>query len=880
MPTSTSSGFRRAMMNVLLLGACVSAGVWVYHGSAEDPTAAAKLSLPNQPPLAAKGDKAAEPACDLFGDPLPAGAIARLGTVRLRHGNYLNSIWFAPDGKTLISTGRDGVRIWDAATGKLVRHFGASERLFSSDLSSDGRRVALSRLTGAGVSVEVWDVATGKLIHKLIQKGLRLYFRVHFSHDGSQLLAMTKELNRSEGSLHWRIDLWDAEAGREIRTLTHLNEHIGDMEFSADGKTLLLADFSREISIRSTADGKEVCRLRNLPAKVGSLVVSPRGDRIAFIEGLEIKRPMVSSLGSGAQMFLLDSRTGAELRRWSVKPESDSDGIMQNGWRSVAFSPDGRRLAACQKDRPIRIWDTATGEERRLLPNDQKHFSGLRFSLDGKTLAVCECGRSIRLIDAETGADRLSVPGHRGSVTGLAVSQDGGTIFTTAEERAIYRWDARSGRDLGRLIKHKGDVDGLALAADSRTLYSAGRDGTLRLWDLKTGKDRRLFDKGSFDGTHLTLSPDGKTLAVPVDAKELRLLNAATGECLHRLATKTRIIDFAFTADGSIVKALTGDCTVWRWELPSGRRLPDEAMPPDREQTPIRNPDIRYYGECIVLSLDGRLAAHGMSNRFLRIVELSTQRQVWRSAKLPGKLSTIAFAPDGRTLAWAEHSGVVHWLELATWSERQTLSGHTGAVNQIAFTADGKRLISGSGDTTALVWDLIGQGLASLTAKERDACWADLAEKDAAKAYRAVCRLIAAPADALALLHPRLKPDESVDEKRIDQLIADLDADAFVRREKATEELHKLGELAEPACHKALAAQPTLETRRRLKCLLDDITQHQWHLTPESLRQVRAIEVLERIGTPEARALLETLARGAPGARLTREVRAAVQRLR
>src|SRR6185437_9796540 len=117
---------------------------------------------------------------------LPAGAIARLGTVRLRHGDYISqSIRFAPDGKSLISMGNDGVRVWDAATGKPVRHFGAGVTPRSIDLSTDGRRVALSRqYAGGGGPVEVWDVATGKLLHKLTPKGGdRHYSHVCFSPD-------------------------------------------------------------------------------------------------------------------------------------------------------------------------------------------------------------------------------------------------------------------------------------------------------------------------------------------------------------------------------------------------------------------------------------------------------------------------------------------------------------------------------------------------------------------------------------------------------------------------------------------------------------------------------------------------------------------------
>jgi hypothetical protein len=97
-------------------------------------------------------------------------------------------------------------------------------------------------------------------------------------------------------------------------------------------------------------------------------------------------------------------------------------------------------------------------------------------------------------------------------------------------------------------------------------------------------------------------------------------------------------------------------------------------------------------------------------------------------------------------------------------------------------------------------------------------------------------------------------------------------------REQATKKLWKLGELAEPAYRKALASRPTLEMSRQLRALLDEVSQRQWHPTPEILRQVRAVEVLERIGTPEARELLAALSRGAAGARLTCEARTAAHR--
>jgi hypothetical protein len=169
-----------------------------------------------------------------------------------------------------------------------------------------------------------------------------------------------------------------------------------------------------------------------------------------------------------------------------------------------------------------------------------------------------------------------------------------------------------------------------------------------------------------------------------------------------------------------------------------------------------------------------------------------------------------------------------------------------------------------------------GQTGSTADTKEQDRLWAQLASPDAAAAYRAVCALADRPAEAVALLRSWLRPAAAPDAGHLARLIADLDHPNFDTREKATRELQRLGERAEPALRRARAAGPGEETRRRI----DQILTGRGAVTdPELLRAIRGVEVLERIGTPEARRLLQALAGGAPDARLTREARASLVRL-
>ncbi|MBI1913210.1 MAG: hypothetical protein HYS12_00375 [Planctomycetes bacterium] len=265
----------------------------------------------------------------------------------------------------------------------------------------------------------------------------------------------------------------------------------------------------------------------------------------------------------------------------------------------------------------------------------------------------------------------------------------------------------------------------------------------------------------------------------------------------------------------------------------------------------------------------------------MRLWDVATGKEL-RSLKGHSGVLALAFSPDGRTLATAGMTPVIRLWELFTGKERTQFVGHHGVVLCLSFSTDGRALASGGGDTTALVWDVSGRVAgrrpAALTPAALALAWQDLLDADAAKAGRAVWALALSPEQAVPFLREHLRPTAAVDARRVAKLLADLDSDRFAVRERATNELAKLGPGVVPQLRKALAGRVSTEASRRLNRLLEKLQGPE--VLAEQGRELRAVEALEHIGTAEARQVLEALAKGAPEPELTKEAKASLERLR
>jgi WD40 repeat protein len=449
------------------------------------------------------------------------------------------------------------------------------------------------------------------------------------------------------------------------------------------------------------------------------------------------------------------------------------------------------------------------------------------------------------------------------STTQVAFASDG--KFAFADGNKITLCSAGSKKSWRIATNEWPPLAALALSPNGEVLATRSFDNPqVHLWEA-TGIRRQTLGSpveeiGDLDTEaagvivpDMAFSPDGRCLAGAGPRRQLCLWDVARGNLLWEVPPQTglAIERFAFSPSGHILATLQADRTVTLYEAVSGVKCGQlgEADPKNRRVYLAYN----YYGR-------SRLA------------------QTRRVAPV-----CLAFSPDGRYLAVAKDTLVIHLWDILAGREIGQLTGHQGGVVSLLFSPDGKRLISGSTDTTTLTWDLSRFTSARrapadfAVPKSLDALWTDLADPDATRAFDAIRRLFTSPDQAVNLIQERVLPATLPDPQRLTQLLADLESDRFELRRQAEAELLGLGEWAEPALRKLLADDPPLDLRQRLERLLDKLAR-QVQIAGR-MRDLRAVELLELIGSSQARQTLQSLAGGAPGARLTREAKSALERL-
>lgn len=819
--------------------------------------------------------------------PLPEGAIARIGSPRLRHAGEVAAMAFSTDGRWLASASPDdndrSVRVWDLADGaeklRVPIEVNSNEtyvmhRAVAVGFSKDGQHLRVIDFR----SYRVIDRATGRQVlqHRFHEKAPP---QGQGWMDPSHVIGAALSPDRSTYSIVRRngeLILGDAATGKVRRTIaqgyvTHQNRFYSclSLTFSGDGRRVCIPIGDDPMKIFDTATGKVISTLTLKQNALWASAFLKGGDEFVYVakEGIKdgakgsgvvevvnvadgkIVRQIPVELSAqclavspnekllavgNAQRFcvqLLDPATGKEIHRM---PRFLSE-------VRLAFSPDSKMLAGVSYySGSVTVWETASGKRLPSSADGVGYSPG--FDRDGRL--VVQVDRRRQILDWETGRVLRDLPVAYGLHNNVAYSPDH-RLKAYHDMLKPEDWkpekgfpisvrEAATDKEISRLIGNTDYCVQMVFTNDSKRLVTMSQDAVIRLWDIATGKE--LWSEKQLAGTRYRgsgeplLTADDRRLAIvwPRSQREMELR-------VWDLATKKRIA----------------------------------AIP-----TPYL-----FFGG-ISFSPDGKFLAGGGNERAANSEDKGTVF-VWdvdagkvcrKLGHSPGEIP-CQFAPDSRTLLTVDPTGLIRIWELSTGQERFHITGHHGRTGA-HFSPDSTLIAGWSNEAPVLIWDVYGLPH-SAEPFDTENAWQVLEDENAARAFTAMRRLRAAPEPAVKLFREKLKRVEKVEAEPVRKWIRELDDDEFATREAAQKSLAKLGERAAEFLRAALQQSPSAEAKARLSRLLEVLDTP---LTPDRLRCLRAVEVLERIGNAEAKAILADLAQGAAGAHLTIEAKASLAR--
>ena len=575
---------------------------------------------------------------------------------------------FSPDGRQLATSCRDGmVRLWDAATGSLIRVVGRHDSAaLAVAYHPDGSQLASSGQDGL---VKVWEPATGRLLRVLRCHGQAVYCTA-YSPDG-RLLASGDGFPPWESVLHLRtpgvVKIWDAVTGDERAALNGHAQNVMGVAFSPDGS------------------------------------------RLATVSGAVLAVPQVES--RPGELLVWDVQSRALMREIS-----GHDGPLT----AVAYSPDGQTVATSSWDRTVKLWDPQTGARRATLAGHQDWVCHVAFDPSGSRLATAGADGAVHLWDIHTGRVLLTYRGHTQNVTCVAFDPNGGRVASSGSDQTVKLWDSSAGHE-AFIWRGRGPVVRLAFFPDGRRLVLGGSseadDGRIRpRLAILEPSTRRVVELARDDSARdncingVAVSSDGAMIAACMADHKTEVRDAATGALLHTFAVEQfESLAAAFSPDratlaiagmappdsrddGSGTRQSFGYLALWDLATGTSRWARSNTDP-----GPIRS---------VAFSPDGHRIATADNDGTVTLRDAARGEPIRQLSGHRRLVTSVAFSPDGRRLASASWDQTVRVWDCATGHAIVTLRGHMRSVLCLAFSPDGTRLATGSEDQTVKLWDV------------------------------------------------------------------------------------------------------------------------------------------------------------------------------
>ena len=590
---------------------------------------------------------------------LPDGAKTRFGRGKI------NQVKYFPDGKRLAVVSSIGVWVYDSETGEALDLLSeVTAPVTTIAFSEDGNLLATS---DENAVIHFWDTKTFQLKGTCVGEKYGADY-LTFNIAGDKL-----------ASTSGGIEIWDVVTCELFETY--------------------LTDFSSEAIMTYTPDNKYLISIGNTDNKEL---------QIAYWEtnGYEIEKEIYLETNFNAAAISPDQKilaTGdGPLQFWELETGKRLRNNVEwvGEFKSMEFSPDGRRLITGSRWDRVDVWDVDTAELLNSMAHGDEVLS-VSCSPDGETIASGSNDGTVRIWDANTGELRITIPDYRPTeLYSVAFSPDGNTL-TCGGENEVQWWDLQQGEQINTTYVRQSDVHSIIFSADGNMLVTRDSSNKARLWDVATGRFLGSFRGDETKFSSISLSPDGRMLATGTRDNKICIWEICRGElyligdCLMTFSEHSESVNsVAFSSDGKMIVSGSDDKTIMIWDVDS--------------QTHLRTL-IGHEKEVnrVVFSSDGRTVVSGSADGTIRFWDADKGELIRPPIEDVGVVTRLACSNDGRYLAnVSENEKVVKLWNANTGERLQTFAGHTENINDVVFSPDGETVASVSSDGTVLLWDL------------------------------------------------------------------------------------------------------------------------------------------------------------------------------
>ncbi len=498
----------------------------------------------------------------------------------------------------------------------------------------------------------------------------------------------------------------------ELESTLRTPDAVLDARFSPDGRRIAACDSSGWLLVWNVADGSEVYRERSLTDRSTTVVFSPDGTTIAVagndneihVHAADTGRPL-RTIPCGEKIQLLafspDGRRIAagylsgRITLFDLATGEAGLSVLAHTdkIRGLEFSHDGKLLASGSWDKTARIIDAATGEIRFTLEDPADGVYGVTFSPDDKRLAIASFDGAVRLWNVATGELVAAMEEGRDGLITLAYSPDGKLLLSGGMDRTLRLWDVDSGTLLLSIEGHRDAILAVGFAADGRHIVSASQDGTVRLWSVRPtdGLVRLDHPNGVYSAAW---SPDGRLIATGGWDKTARIWGAASGELRHVLAGHLDgVTGSAFSPDSKLLATGSHDSIVRLWDARSGAAL--HVL--EGHTAPVIE---------VSFSPDGKTLASSSQDRQPRLWDVKSGKLIAQLPDHGGFSYGLEYSPDGKWLVTSSFDRKLRVFDSASHQLTQTLEGHDDWASDVAFSANGRYMLSTSKDRTCIIWEV------------------------------------------------------------------------------------------------------------------------------------------------------------------------------